>query len=64
MQDCTVMAFRKRLLKRGYTSVSIRREKSDGIYSGNYIVSAIEPLGKNFVSTVYSIVAMRCSFRF
>lgn len=38
-QPLTVLSFRKRLRKRGYTQVRITR-----CPSGNYLVSAFEPL--------------------
>ena len=64
MQHPVVLAFRKRLIKRGYTCVSIFREKDHGIYTGNYIVTAIEPLGCNVVSSVFSLSGLYHAFRF
>lgn len=40
-QSNTVMAFRKRLKKRGYLDIRIERYKS-----GIYLVQALEPLAK------------------
>lgn len=64
MQNCVVMAFRKRLIKRGYTHVSILREKINGVYTGYYVVKAVEPLGSSAVSVVYSVDRMYFGFRF
>jgi len=60
MQDTVIMAFRKRLKKRGYTEISIKKIKD----SANYIVTAIEPLARLEVSIEYPIVGMHHSFRF
>ena len=64
MQNRVVMAFRKRLIKRGYTHVSILREKIDGVFTGYYVVNAVEPLGGSAVSVVYSVARMQWDFRF
>lgn len=60
MQQVTIMAFRKRLKKRGYTEISIYRDKETGLY----IVKAKEPLANAIVSCEYSIVAMYHAMRF
>lgn len=60
MQDNVVMAFRKRLKKRGYTDISIKYNKKKDIYN----IKAIEPLGHLCICVDYSITAMYDSFRF
>jgi len=60
MQQPTVMAFRKRLKKRGYTKISIKRIKK----TGNFMVTAVEPLAGVVVSREYSLVEMYNTFRF
>lgn len=60
MQNPCVMAFRKRLKKRGYADVSIRRIKD----SQNYLVCGVEPLSHQMVSCEYSLGSMHCSFKF
>lgn len=54
------MAFRKRLKKRGYSEVSIRKSKD----SNEYNVSAYEPLAHTLVSRKCSFEFMLQSFRF
>lgn len=39
-QNCTVMAFRKRLRKRGYRDIHIMKSALSGLYE----VSAVEPV--------------------
>lgn len=60
MQNVVILAFRKRLKKRGYSNVSICKVKD----SENYLVTAIEPLAGIQVSCEYDIFAMRDGFRF
>lgn len=60
MQSPVVMAFRKRLKKRGYSDVSIKFLKKENIY----LVSAIEPLSKLFVSVKLQPTDMYIMFRF
>ena len=60
MQCPSIMAFRKRFKKRGYQDVSIKLDKG----SGNYVVTAVEPLARVAVSCEYTEVAMYNSFRF
>lgn len=59
MQPTLIMAFRKRMKKRGYTNISIKLLKN-----GLYKVSANEPLGYVLVSVEYSLLDMRSAFRF
>lgn len=49
-QPVEVMAFRKRLRKRGYTAISILRDTNQGVYR----VSACEPLAGQRVETKMS----------
>lgn len=60
MQRTIVMAFRKRLKKRGYSEVSIVKIKD----SSSYKVKAIEPLAGVFVEVEYSEVEMSHAFHF
>lgn len=60
MQKPVIMAFRKRLKKRGYTDISICKERD----SDEYVVNAAEPLAHVVVTCKYTIVAMYNSFRF
>lgn len=60
MQNTTIMAFRKRLKKRGYVDVSIKKLKDSDLY----LVTAVEPLAKIQVSRECSIVFMYNKFRF
>jgi len=60
MQHVVIMAFRKRLKKRGYAEISIKRvEMSD---KQNYIVRAVEPLSKTVVTCEYSLIGMSHMF--
>lgn len=63
MQDIVVGAFRKRLSKRGYSNISIKRVRSPFISSERYLVSAREPLAFEFVSVELSIESMYHMFR-
>lgn len=54
------MAFRKRLIKRGYTRVSIRKIKGSDLFR----VSAYEPLACSFVSVDLTLLLMYRAFRF
>jgi hypothetical protein len=60
MQSVAIMAFRKRLKKRGYVSISIKRKKE----SQSYIVKAVEPLGRLNVCCEYTVEGMYHAFRF
>jgi hypothetical protein len=62
MQPTYVMAYRKRLKKRGYSNVSIKRvvrSKDDA-----YLVTAVEPLSGQRVQQIVDAVIMHNSFRF
>ena len=60
MQNPVIMAFRKRLKKRGYKDVSIKFNKESGLY----VISALEPLANILINVEYSIDRMFGSFRF
>lgn len=60
MQNPVIMAFRKRLKKRGYKDVSIKFNKESGLY----VISALEPLANTLINVEYSIDRMFRSFRF
>ena len=60
MQPTYVMAFRKRLKKRGYTDIKIYR----AVYSQDiYLVSAIEPLAGFGVQRECTIEFMHQAFK-
>ncbi len=61
MQSPIVMSFRKRLKKRGYTDVCIKRKKDD---INCYIVMAVDPLASVLVTVEYTLGMMDRSFRF
>lgn len=63
MQDIVVGAFRKRLSKRGYSYISIKRIRGPFIKDERYIVSAREPLAYELVSVELTIEAMYHMFR-
>lgn len=60
MQNPVIMAFRKRLKKRGYKDVSIKFNKESGLY----VISALELLANTLINVEYSIDRMFGSFRF
>ena len=59
MQDASIMAFRKRLKKRGYTNISIVRckDKTRENYKNFYTVTANEPLANQKIVVEYPFVA-------
>lgn len=57
-QNNIIMAFRKRLKKRGYRDISIRFKGS-----GLYVISAIEPLSEERVRVERGVVFMSHAFR-
>ena len=62
MQCHILLAFRKRLKKRGYSDIHIKRFKnSDG--KELYSCSAIEPLSGTRVTTVRSVIAFNSLIR-
>lgn len=65
MQDCVVMAFRKRLRFRGYSDISIciARDNDDKRMLDKYVVQAVEPLAGVLISALYSKEKMHNSFR-
>lgn len=64
-QNATVMAFRKRLSKRGYKNISIYKIKGlEAIEKPDtYKISAIEPLGNTEVKTEYTMTKMYYTFK-
>lgn len=60
LQKPWIMAFRKRLKKRGYTDVSIRKIKDTELY----LVTGVEPLASSVISRECSVSFMVNSFRF
>lgn len=66
MQPVTVLAFRKRLKKRGYTDISIILHEDPETYKldGKYLVCAREPLAGQYVRKVCTIEFMHNAFRF
>lgn len=54
MQPPIVMAFRKRLKKKGYTDIKIKKSK----VSSNYVVTAIEPLADTECYREYCLHSM------
>ena len=64
MQNHEVMAFRKRLKKRGYTKVSIFKDYENGRPNGYYEVHANEPLAKTRVVVKLTPYEMYHMFRF
>lgn len=60
MQSSFIMAFRKRLKKRGYTDVSIRKIKDEDFY----LVIGTEPLSGAVISRKCSYDFLLNAFRF
>lgn len=60
-QNSVIMAFRKRLRKRGYTNISIRLVSG---YRDLYNVSAVEPLSRYYCHVELSLYDMGSMFRF
>lgn len=65
MQDTRIMAFRKRLKKRGYDDIKIKRVYPETKVNGDYLyeVSAIDPLTRKYVKADYTATRMNYSFR-
>jgi len=64
MQNNVVMAFRKRLKKYGYRDISIRQVRNDnGATTGEYTVTAVEPLGGTVVHVYYTLMMMHHAFK-
>lgn len=66
MQNCIILAFRKRLKKRGYTDISVFQVKHPLTrrFTGNYLVRAVEPLSGVAVSRECTLEYMDHAFRF
>jgi len=64
MQGNVVMAFRKRLKKVGYRDISIRQVRNElGVPTGEYSITAIEPLGGISIHTYYTLAMMDHAFK-
>ena len=59
MQCPSLLAFRKRLSKRGYTNIHICQavDSSGKRKTDFYVVSAVEPLSKTVVSAEYHVIS-------
>lgn len=59
MQHHILLAFRKRLSKRGYRNISIckARDENNNIKSDVYVVTATEPLTNTVVSAEYHLAS-------
>lgn len=57
MQHHILLAFRKRLLNRGYRNISIckARDENNNIKSDYYVVTATEPLTNTVVSAEFQL---------
>ena len=66
MQPAEVLAFRKRLKKRGYkdVSISLHVDPATHRYDGKYLVCAREPLAGILVNRVCTVEFMHNAFRF
>ena len=66
MQPAEVLAFRKRLKKRGYkaVSISLHWDPETRSYDGKYLVEAREPLANQKIERVCTIGYMMNAFRF
>ena len=66
MAQChALLAFRKRLTKRGYKEIHIKQARDDAgnIKSDIYVVSAVEPLSGSVVTTERSVIALNAMIR-
>ena len=61
----TLLAFRKRLSKRGYKDIHIKQARDDAgkVKNDIYVVSAVEPLSGSVVSTERSVIALHAMMR-
>ena len=66
MQNRVILAFRKRLRKRGYTDISVFQVKHPltRVFTGKYLVRAVEPLSGISVTRECSLDYMDHAFRF
>lgn len=63
-QPVSVMAFRKRCMKRGYTHVRIFRICNElGLPSGRYSVTAVEPLAGVTVCVEFDLFELGVKFK-
>lgn len=60
-----LLAFRKRLAKRGYKDIHIKQARDDAgkVKNDIYVVSAVEPLSGSVVSTERSVIALNAMMR-
>ena len=66
MAQChSLLAFRKRLAKRGYKDIHIRQARYDfgKVKPDIYVVSAVEPLSGSVVSTERSVIVLNTMMR-
>ena len=65
MQNNSIMAFRKRLKKRGYTDIKIKMSYPVKLIGDFplYYVEATEPLAKARIKVYYSVSGMNASFK-
>lgn len=57
-QPKEVMALRARLLRHGYTDISIRLVDNQNLYPGMYCIRVIEPLAKQRIIFYSSLACM------
>lgn len=60
-----LLAFRKRLAKRGYKDIHIKQARDDAgkVKNDIYVVSAVEPLSGSVVTTERSVIALNAMMR-
>ena len=66
MAQCHILlAFRKRLAKRGYKDIHIKqaRDNAGKVKNDIYVVSAVEPLSGSVVSAERSVIALYSMMR-
>ena len=66
MAQChALLAFRKRLVKRGYKDIHIKQARDDAgkVKIDIYAVSAVEPLSGAVVTTERSVIALNAMMR-
>jgi hypothetical protein len=65
MQSHIIMAFRKRLKKRGYNEIKIKKVYPEKILGWGYLytVSVVEPLAKTKITVDYTLNGMDMSFK-
>lgn len=66
MAQChSLLAFRKRLAKRGYKDIHIKQARDDlgKVKNDIYVVSAVEPLSGSVVTTERSVISLNAMMR-